>query len=298
MITAILTMTVIWCLFYSRMPTPGLVLLCLVSGIVLTVMGRHRHTQFLTIDVQAQASRLNKVNPLLKFLTVLILMILCVAAKTPLVGLFLMIVVPVLVVCAGRLALSKYIRLLSLPLSFLLLSGLALLFEVSANASGAVHIPVFGVWLCVSAKAQLQTTLVIARALGAVSCLYLLSLTTPMAEIISVLRRLRCPEIIIELMYLIYRYIFILLSMYHTMRNAAKSRLGYINYRTNLRTTGSLYSNLLSRSYRFAGRNFDAMESRCYDTKIHFLESRKPVTVLPVLVAAAVIVLTVGIFIS
>jgi len=232
----------------------------------------------------------------MKFITVLILMVLCISAKTPAVGLFLTTVMLLLIVFVGGMKLHDYVHLLALPISFLLLSGLALLFEIMKQPTGVLGIPVFSVWFCISRSAQIQTALVIARALGAVSCLYLLSLTTPMSEIIGVLRRLHCPDLIIELMYLIYRYIFILLSMYHTMQDAAKSRLGYINYRANVRTTGNLYSNLLSRSYRLAGQNFDAMESRCYGTKIRFLEKKKPVTGTHALAAVGVMVLTVCIF--
>jgi len=296
MITAILAMAVVWCLFYGQMAISVLAPLCLVMGVVLTFLGRHKHTQFLTIDVQAQSSRLNKVNPVMKFITVLILMVLCISAKTPVVGMFLTVVMLLLVVFGGGMKLHDYVHLLALPISFLLLSGLALLLEITSQPTGVFHVPVLGMWLCITRSAQIQTALVIARALGAVSCLYLLSLTTPMAEIIGVLRRLHCPDLIIELMYLIYRYIFILLSMYHTMRDAAKSRLGYINYRTSVRTTGNLYSNLLSRSYRLAGRNFDAMESRCYGTKIRFLEKNKPITGAHALAAVGIMVLTVCAF--
>jgi len=296
MITAILAMSVVYCLFYGQIEMSVLIPLCLVLGAVLAMLGRHKHTQFLTIDVQAQTSRLNKVNPVMKFITVLILMVLCISAKTPAVGLFLTTVMLLLIVFVGGMKLHDYVHLLALPISFLLLSGLALLFEITKQSTGVLGIPVFSVWFCISRSAQIQTALVIARALGAVSCLYLLSLTTPMSEIIGVLRRLHCPDLIIELMYLIYRYIFILLSMYHTMQDAAKSRLGYINYRANVRTTGNLYSNLLSRSYRLAGQNFDAMESRCYGTKIRFLEKKKPVTGTHALAAVGVMVLTVCIF--
>lgn len=295
MITAILAMVVAWGLFYGRLPAALLALLCILVGVGLGVVGRHKHTQYLIIDVYAQSSHLNKVNPLLKVLTVMILIIICVSSGTAIVGVYLAIIMILLVVLVGGLKLHAYVHLLALPLSFLLLSGMALLFEVSRVASGVIQIPMFGWWLCISADAQIHTTLVMARAIGAVSCLYLLSLTTPMSEIIGVLRRLHCPGIIIELMYLIYRYIFILLSMYHTMRNAAKSRLGFINYRANIRTTGNLYSNLLSRSYRYAGRNFDAMESRCYDTEIRFLEKRKPATMLQILTAVGIIIVALGI---
>ena len=292
MITAILTMAVVWCLFYSRIPPAALAPLCLGLGVALSWLGRHKHTQFLTIDVLAQTSRLNKVNPSLKFWTVLVLMALCVSARSPVVGIFLTAIMLMLTVFAGGLAMHDYVHLLALPVSFLLLSGLALLFEVTAHRTGVLNINVFGFWLCVGAGAQTRAALVMARALGAVSCLYLLSLTTPMAELIGVLRRARCPDVLIELMYLIYRYIFILLSMHHTMRDAAKSRLGYADYRRGLRTTGNLYWGLLSRSYRQANKNFDAMESRCYDTGIRFLENRERVTGVQAAVAAGTTIFT------
>jgi len=113
-----------------------------------------------------------------------------------------------------------------------------------------------------------------------------------MPDIIGVLRRVRCPDIIIDLMYLIYRYIFILLSLHDDMRNAAKSRLGFKDYHTSMRSTGKIYANLLARSYQFASRNFDAMESRCYDTGIRFLISRINVTSMQIVVAATLLMVS------
>lgn len=294
MITAILTMAVVWCLFYLRIPSAALIPLCLGLGGALLWLGRHRHTQFLTIDVLAQTSRLNKVNSSLKLWTVLALMAICVSARSPVVGIFLTTAMLILTVFIGGLKLQDYVRLLALPVSFLMISGLALLFEVTAQRTGVLGIRIFGFWLCVSAGAQVDTALVMARAMGAVSCLYLLSLTTPMSELIGVLRRARFPDILIELMYLIYRYVFILLSMYHTMQSAAASRLGFVDYRASMRTTGNLYSNLLSRSYRHSNKIFDAMESRCYDMGIRFLENKEKVTGIQAAAAAGIASFTLG----
>lgn len=294
MVTGILTMVVVWCLFYGRLPAAVLLLLGGGLGAALSLLGRHGSGQFLTIDILAQTSRLNRVSPLLKFWTALILMALCVSASSSFVGLFLTVFMLILIVCGGGLALHDYIHLLALPLSFLLLGGLALLFEVTVQRTGVLGIPVFGFWLCVSQAAQTRAMLVMAGALGSLSCLYMLSLTTPMSDLIGVLRRIHCPELLIDLMYLIYRYIFILLSMYHAMRDAAASRLGFGDYRTSLRTTGNLYFSLLFRSYRQANRNFDAMESRCFDSGIRFLEDAGKIRGSHVLAAGALILLTLG----
>ncbi len=292
MIAAILTMVVVWCLFYGKIPVAVLAVFCVGFGLAFGIISKHKSSRLMVIDVLAQVSCLKKVNPLLKFWVVITLMVLCVSATNPVVGIYLAITVLVLVVYIGGLKFYDYIHILALPVSFLMMSGLVQLFEVTTQPIGVFGFRLFGFWFCVSAVAQDNTVLVMARALGAVSCLYLLSLTTPMAELIGVLRRLRCPNVLIELMYLIYRYIFILFSMYQTMGDAAKSRLGYRDYPTSLRTTGSLYSNLLSRSYRMANKNFDAMESRCYDTEIRFLENRERVTGVQTVVSIGIIIST------
>ena len=295
MITPIVTMAFIWCLFFGKIPQPYLISICAALGALLVYLNRHKYSQFLPIDVLAQNSRLKEVNAALKFWTLLILMAISVSSSTSATGVFLAMAALVFAVCVGGLSLHAYVRIMALPVSFLLIGGLALLFEVTPEPVGVLSFKAFGLWFCVNDEAQSRTALIVARAFGAVGCLTLLSATTPMPEIISVLRRARCPELIIDLMYLIYRYIFILLSVHGYMLSAAKSRLGFRDYRVSLRTTGKIYSNLLARSYQFAGKNFDAMESRCYETGIRFLENRGKITGIQAAVAIVITVVTLGI---
>jgi cobalt/nickel transport system permease protein len=287
MIAAALSMAAVWCLFYGRINLIVLAFLCAGTGALLYISKRHSHAHFFTIDELAQKSRLKIVNASLKFIAVIILMIICISAPNPAAGIFLSVSAAVFVICAGGLGFYKYLGMLTLPVAFLMMGGLVLLFEAGAPG-GVLNIPLFGFWLYVTEETQNRAMLVLSRALGAIGCLYFLSLTTPMPELIGVLRRMRCPDVFITLMYLVYRYIFILFSMHHTMRNAAKSRLGYIDYPTSIRTTGNLYFNLLSRSYRQANKNFDAMESRCYDTEIRFLESREKMTGIQLAIAVKI----------
>jgi cobalt/nickel transport system permease protein len=291
-ITALLTFAFVNSLFYGSIPQPYLLLLCAGLGIFLAVAGRHRHSPFIFIDVLAQNSGFKNVNPALKFWTLFALMIICVTSKNNVTGMFFLIIAAILATTVGRIRLGQYIHILALPVSFLLIGGLALLYEISPQPIGVLNLNIFGLWLSVSASAQARTSLIVARAFGAVSCLCLIGLTTPMPDIIGVLRRVRCPSLIIDLMYLIYRYIFILLSLHHEMRTAAKSRLGFRDYRTSMNATAQIYANLLARSYPFAGKNFDAMESRCYDTGIVFLESRNKITFLQGSVSAILVLIS------
>jgi len=284
-------MAFIWCLYWGRISEPFLIILCVTLGAFLAYFS-HGHTHHFSLDALAQKSRLNGINSALKFWTLFALMIISVASTSSAAGVFLMIASLVLAVFVGGLKLSNYIRIITLPIAFLLMGGLALLFEVTSEPIGVLNFNAFGFWLCVSENAQSQTALTMSRAFGAVSCLMLLTVSTPMPEIINVLRRARCPELIIDLMYLIYRYIFILLSLHHEMHDAAKSRLGFRDYRTSLRSTGRIYSNLLGRSYQFACKNFDAMESRCYSTGIRFLERKNKIIYMQAAVSAVMLLLT------
>jgi len=282
-------MVFVFCLFFGKLPQPLLAAICVVMGVFLARVSRHKHTRVLSIDIIAQVSRLRQVNPVLKFWTLLALIIICVASGSPFTGVFLLAVMLCLAVFAGGLSLHDYVNTLALPVSFLLIGGLALLFDAAPEPAGILSLRVLKWWINVSAASQTQTALIVSRALGAVSCLSLLSVTTPMPDIIGTLRRARCPELIIDLMYLIYRYIFILMSLSHDMHDAATSRLGFREYRTSLRATGKIYANLLARSYQFAGKNFDAMESRCYDTGIRFLQRRTDVTFPHVFVSVSLL---------
>ena len=258
-------------------------LLCVLVGGLLLVFGHHSHGGVLVIDVYARRSRFFEWSPALKTAGCVLLLILCVASPSPWIPLILALILALLTVCGGGIHLHDYLALLSLPAAFLLLSGLALLWDYALVKDGAAAIPFWNGWLVVTAAAQVRARLVMARALGAVSCLYFLSLSTTMPEILSVLRRAHVPSVMTELAVLIYRYLFVLLSVYQSMKDAAASRLGYSGFVRSIRTTGAVYGNLLAASFRRAGACFDAMESRCYDGEIRFLERKKPVTAPAVL---------------
>ena len=274
---AVLAGFVLFSLFVGTLPTAAVLALCVLAGGALAVFGHHSHGGVLVIDVYARRSRYFAWSPALKTGGCVLLLVLCVASPSPWVPLALALIMAFLTVWGG-IRFYDYLALLSLPAAFLLLSGLALLWDYVPVMDGVAAIPLWNGWLVVTAAAQVRARLVMARALGAMSCLYFLSLSTTMPEILSVLRRAHVPSVMTELAVLIYRYLFVLLSAYETMQDAAASRLGYSTFARSIRTTGAVYGNLLAASFRRAGACFDAMESRCYDGEIRFLEREKPVT--------------------
>ena len=278
MIVAVLAGFVIFSLCAGTLPTAAAAALCVLVGGVFLLFGRHSHGGVLVIDVYARRSRYFEWSPALKTAGCVLLLILCVASPSPWVPLTLALVLALLAVCGGGIHLHDYLALLSLPAAFLLLSALALLWDYAPVMDGVLAVHFWNGWLVVTAAAQARARLVIARALGAVSCLYFLSLSTTMPEILSALRQAHVPSVMTELAVLIYRYLFVLLSVCQSMKDAAASRMGYSGLARSIRTTGAVYGNLLAASFRRAGACFDAMESRCYNGELRFLEREKPVT--------------------
>ncbi len=290
MITAILAAFVMWCLMQGAVPFAVQIAVSLVTGTIFLLFGRHHHDGVLSIDVLARRSRFAAENAVLKVWGTLLLLILCVCSQSLWPPLVLFAVLAALNMGVGGTSLHAYFSLFRLPAVFLLLSGLVLLWDFSHSPIGIWNIPCFGGYLTMTATVQSSTRIVLARSLGAVSCLYFLSLSTPMPEILAVLRKAHVPSVVIELAVLMYRYIFILLSTYRNRRDAAASRLGFVSLRQSIRTMGCLYGNLLACSFKKAGACFDAMESRCYTGEIRFLSKKKPVTASGAVLFSALLV--------
>ena len=280
MISALLAGFIFLSLFAGRLPPAMLAAICLLAMIFFLLGRNHHHDNVLIMDVYARRSRLCKENPVCKAAASILLLILCICSKSPLLPIGLFVFLSIVIIAAGGVKPREYISLLGLPAVFLLLSGLTLLWDFYQQLpnEAVLMIPFFGGWLAVVPAAQSLSMLVLSRALGAVSCLYFLSLSTPLPEVLEVFRRIHVPSVVVMLAVLIYRYIFILLETFRNMKNSAASRLGYHGLKRSLRTTGMVYGELLANSFRRAGACFDAMESRCYTGYMTFLTEKKKVT--------------------
>lgn len=102
------------------------------------------------------------------------------------------------------------------------------------------------------------------RIVGGMGTLLFFSLTTPLPELMKAARFFRCPPVLVELALIMYRYIFLLLEEGGRIRNAQRSRLGYVGARSALRSAGILGGMLVLRTYDRAERSFAAMRCRGY----------------------------------
>lgn len=182
-------------------------------------------------------------------------------------------------VVLGGLEFDHYISMLTIPIVFLLFGSAAIAVGFSFQSIGQYHVNVFHLFYIYCSDASLMKAVrLILKAFGAVSALYMMTLTTPLSELIVVLRKAHVPKLIIELMNMIYRYIFIMMDTHSRMKNSAESRLGYIDFKTSCYSFGQVASNLLIVSLKKGTDYYNALESRCYNGDLQFLEVEKPVS--------------------
>lgn len=159
------------------------------------------------------------------------------------------------VVGYARIPAGIYLKLVAVPMSFWLVSLPALVIEVSFNPNPAeveldavLGMPIAGVYLYLSRQGLAQATTVLTRAIALISCLYFILLTVPFVEILRVLKRLGCPSLLTELLSLMYRFIFLLTETVFELVNAQRSRLGYGNWRSQMRSLSLVVGQLLRRT--------------------------------------------------
>ncbi|MGE4214406.1 MAG: cobalt ECF transporter T component CbiQ [Anaerotignaceae bacterium] len=239
----------------------------------------HSHGQFLDIDLISQNSALKEVNAVLKCIVAVTILIMVMVGNNILFSAITASIMAFVTIKIGGVSASTYIRLMLLPITFIVLGTAAIAISISKTEIGIINLPLFGYFLCITKYGLIEAIRVSLNALGAVSSLYMLSLSTPMYEIIEVLKKCKLPQVVIELMFLIYRYIFIMLKMQAQMHISAESRLGYSGVRQSFFSFTHIGANLLAVSFKKAGDYYDAMVSRGYDGELIFLTEESKITV-------------------
>ncbi len=195
----------------------------------------------------------------------------------------------------GKIPLGFYLKLLAVPAGFVLTSAVIIAFFFG---SGDIlfSFDVLGYTLAVKTGGLDMALLVLSRTLGGMSCMFFLSLTTPMVELFSVLKATRFPDSFIEISMMMYRYIFVFLEVAMGIKYAQTVRLGYRDFRTSFRSLAMLGTNLFIRSWEQGEKLYVSMNSRCYDGKLTMLDEKRPVRLPEIVLTCSYFTLVLAVF--
>ncbi len=228
-----------------------------------------------TLEYYSYNSKINSWNPHLKFWYSMVLIVLGIILSNIYISISIVFICGFIIIFLGKISLKKYIDFFKVPIIFLLISVAVININFSKNIIDFYYFNIVDLYIYTTDENIRKSCILFWRALSGVSSMYMLALSTTLNEIIYVMKKARTPKIIIELMYLVYRFIFIMRDSYRSMRKSIESRLGFRDYRTSLLSFGKIISNILIVSLRKSNSFYDAMESRCYRGEIRFFIKEK-----------------------
>lgn len=216
------------------------------------------------IEQAAYASRWRGVTPAAKGCAALAGLVAAFVAASPAHAAAVALLLALATVLGAGVPFALYLRVAAPAAGFLALSCLSLLVSLAPDAGGGVA------WQ-LAPDAAPRIAAVAARALAALAALLLLVLTTPLADLIALLRRLRAPEVLLDLMVLCYRMLFVFSAAVRDTVAAQTARLGYATARLGLRSLGGLAAGLAVQVWLRARDLQLAAEARNGDGPLRFL---------------------------
>lgn len=169
-----------------------------------------------------------------------------------------------LTVVGARVPLGLYLRVAAPAVGFLALSCLTLLVSLAPEGAGTLA------WRW-APEALPRVAALAGRAVAGLAALLLLVLTTPLPDLILLLRQLRVPEVLLDLMVVGYRMLFVFAEALHDTVTAQAARLGYGGWRRSLRSLGLLSANLAVQVWSRARALQAAADARSAAGGLRFL---------------------------
>ena len=220
------------------------------------------------IEQSAYANRWRRVSPAAKASFALCGFIGAFVAGTPSAAVAVAGLLAVVTMAGAGVSAWRYLRVAAPALFFLSISCLSLAFSLDFNGEAQAM-----TFKLTPAGLQ-QVADVSARSLAALAALLFLVLTTPLIDLIVLLRRLKTPELLLEMMVLCYRMLFVFSAAVHDTLTAQSARLGYATTGLALRSLGGLTASLTLQIWQRAHDLHFAAQARNNDGPLRFLELR------------------------
>jgi cobalt/nickel transport system permease protein len=166
----------------------------------------------------------------------------------------------------ARVSWRRFLGGLAVPAGFLLVGTLTVLVSFSWQPGHALPT------LTLDGPAAVRVFL---RGLAATTCLIFFATTTSLPDLLALLRAARCPDFIVELMMLTYRFALALVQTARALRLAQRLRLGYGSRAARYRSLALLATTLLPRSLDRAKRLARGLETRGYDGQLPVLSATR-----------------------
>jgi cobalt/nickel transport system permease protein len=231
------------------------------------------------IEQSAYTNRWRRVSPAAKGLFSLSGLAAAYAAATPATACAVAATLCAVTVLGAGIPPERYLRVAAPALLFLAVSALSLAVSLKlGDTAGDVSLQL--------ARTEFhRIAQVCGRSLGGLFALLFLAMTTPLIDIIALLRRLRTPEALLDIMILCYRTLFVFSEAVRDTITAQSARLGYATARLSMRSLGGLVANITLQVWQRSHALHMAAMARNNDGPLRFLEQTYPNSVRDLCIA-------------
>lgn len=249
------------------------------------------------LDTVAQQSAFRHINPGTKLILALGSLILCLISPSPLVPLLSGVVLSLVLMLPARIPPGFYGKILLGPAVFTGISVGILLFIMGSGDTIWRFTPVPWITLSVSEGGLTQGILILSRVFGCSVSLFFIVLTTPMTDLFTGMKQARIPVELIDLMMIIYRYIFIVYDLASEIWLSQVMRLGYRRPIEAVRSFSMLCGTLFISSWNAGEDLVHAMDCRCYDGVFPTLEQAESVCIRSLALVLGYLVILAGLLV-
>lgn len=224
----------------------------------------------LIIDKYAYTNALRDFNPMAKFYFAMGFLGIALINKNTYIFLFIIALMSLVTTYFAKINIKYYINMLLMPISFLTLSIIAVLFSISSdNLHFIYYLKVFNYYIGITEFSLQNSILLFLRAISSLTCAYFIALTIPINQLILVFKNIKLPKVFIEMVVLVYRFIFIFLEEAREIYVAQDMRFGYINIKNSYKSLSVLISILFIRVMSRYKDMTISLESKLYNGEFY-----------------------------
>jgi cobalt/nickel transport system permease protein len=242
------------------------------------------------LDEHAQTNAICHINPITKLTLGIGTLIITLISPSPVIPILSAIFLSGTIIFIAKIPGHFFFKLLLIPAGFTIISVTTIILLTGGDTI-LWQMPLTS-WLIltISIEGIEKSIQILARVLGGTISLLFISLTIPFTDIIQIMNRIKVPQELTDLMTILYRNIFVLLSQATQIHAAQVMRLGYSHPKEATESFAMLCGSLFISSWNAGDDLIRAMDCRCYNGKFAPLTQVNPVhwrSMIPVILVLA-----------
>lgn len=223
------------------------------------------------IDSAAHSNRLSRVSAVEKMTFTAGLLLLALVLPPVPGDLFVILAAVVATLAVARVPFALYAKVMTIPLVFLVIGVVPLLFSLSLGGRWLLHIE------AAPNGPELALRVALRAAAGLTSMIFL-ALSTPLPQILLALRRMGMPAVVVEVAALVYRSIWTFVETVGATRRAQAARLGYRSFRSSYHSLGMLVASFFARALQRARAMENGLAARNWHGELRVLDEEATVS--------------------